>query len=147
MESLTTLEVIVRLMVAALLCAAVGFEREYHRKPAGIRTNMLVGIGTAVMTIASIEMAQLSSSPASVNISQLAAAVITGIGFIGAGAIIHARGAVHGLTTAASIWVVASIGIVSGMGLYHVAVVATVLTMVILAVLRGVQIPEEPETK
>lgn len=147
MESLTMLEVIVRLMVAALLCAAVGFEREYHRKPAGIRTNMLVGIGTAVMTIASIEMAQLSSSPASVNISQLAAAVITGIGFIGAGAIIHARGAVHGLTTAASIWVVASIGIVSGMGLYHVAVVATVLTMVILAVLRGVQIPEEPETK
>jgi putative Mg2+ transporter-C (MgtC) family protein len=147
MVPLTTLEVIVRLMVAALLCAAVGFEREYHRKPAGIRTNMLVGIGTAVMTIASIEMAQLSSSPASVNISQLAAAVITGIGFIGAGAIIHARGAVHGLTTAASIWVVASIGIVSGMGLYHVAVVATVLTMVILAVLRGVQIPEESETK
>ncbi len=143
MPELSTLDILIRLIVAGFLCGAIGFEREYRHKPAGMRTNILVGIGTATVAIASIEIASLSPTPETVDISRLAATaagLMTGIGFLGAGTIIQAKGMVIGLTTAASIWVVAAIGLVTGLGLFDLAIMATLLSLVALAVLRTVHV-------
>jgi putative Mg2+ transporter-C (MgtC) family protein len=148
MPELSTLDILIRLVAAALLCGAIGFEREYRHKPAGMRTNILVGIGTATVTIASFKLASLSGTLEAVDIARLAttaAGLMTGIGFIGAGTIIQAKGMVLGLTTAASIWVVAAIGLVTGLGLFDLAVIATVISLIALAVLRTVHIEESEE--
>ncbi|MBU0531560.1 MAG: MgtC/SapB family protein [Candidatus Uhrbacteria bacterium] len=136
------LEILARLVMAAILCGMIGFEREYRHRPAGIRTNALVGMGTALFTIASISFVQFGPE-GSVDAARVASYVLAGIGFIGAGTIIQSRGIVKGLTTAASIWIVAAIGMVIGMGLYGPAIIATVLTMIVLVVLRNVHIEEE----
>ncbi len=143
MIELSAVDVLIRIVIAAVLAGAIGYEREYHRKPAGMRTNMLVAIGTAVMTIASIEIARVSPESAATSLDRIASQILPGIGFIGAGTIIHAKGSVQGLTTAASIWVVASIGMVSGMGLFHIAVITAVLTLVTLVILRGLRVGED----
>jgi len=117
-----------------VLCAAIGYEREQRGKPAGLRTNALVGLGTAIVTIASVEIARLSPN-AAVDVSRIASSILPGIGFIGAGTIIQARGSVHGLTTAASIWIVSAIGIVVGLGMYSIALIATIMALITLVVL------------
>lgn len=143
MTEISALDILIRLVVASLLCGIIGYEREYRHKPAGIRTNMLVGLGTAVMTITSIEVARLAPDPSSVDISRIASTILTGIGFIGAGTIIQSRGIVKGLTTAASIWTVAAIGMAVGFGLYLVAAIATALSLITLVILRSIHIEEE----
>ena len=116
-----------RLLLAALLGAVIGFQREKSGKEAGLRTNMLISVGSALLTVLSI-YAFPGSDPA-----RMAAGVATGIGFIGAGVILHRTGgAVVGLTTAATIWAVAGIGVAAGAGLYIIAPVATALVLVIL---------------
>lgn len=147
MTEISTLEILIRLIVAAVLAGVIGYEREIHHKPAGMRTYILVSIGTAVMTIASIEVARFSSTPEAVDVSRIASTILPGIGFIGAGTIIQSRGTVMGLTTAAGIWAVAAIGMVSGMGLYSLALIATILTFVMLVMLRGGRTEEEREEK
>lgn len=147
MPDITTLDMLVRLVVAGVLAGAIGYEREVRHKPAGMRTYMLVSIGTAVMTLASIEVARLSPSPEAVDVSRIASTILPGIGFIGAGTIIQSQGTVKGLTTAAAIWAVAAIGMVSGMGLYNLAVLATILTLVTLVLLRSGHAEEEREEK
>jgi putative Mg2+ transporter-C (MgtC) family protein len=147
MEELSALEILIRLAAAALLCGAIGYERETRHKPAGLRTNVLVGLGTAAMTIVSIEVARFSPAPEAIDISRIASTILTGIGFIGAGTIIQSRGSVQGLTTAASIWVVAAIGLASGLGLYTLAVITTVAALIALISLRGVKVAEEEEVK
>lgn len=128
------LDILTRLLVAAVLSGMIGFEREYRNKPAGLRTNMLVGLGTAVVCLVAVEL--LNQFPDGVvNVSNLAGALMPGIGFLGAGTILHDKGSVYGLTTAASMWLVASIGIASGMGLYAIAFSATILGLVILSIL------------
>ena len=123
----TELEMALRLLLATFLGAVIGLQRELSGKEAGLRTNMLICAGSALITVASIH-AFPGSDP-----SRLAAGIVTGIGFIGAGVILHrSGGAVVGLTTAATIWVVSGIGIAAGAGLYIISVVATALTLIIL---------------
>jgi len=122
--------VFLRLALAAGLGGAIGLEREYRRKPAGIRTNMLIGLGSALFAILSVEVGTAAGSP-----DRIAAQVVTGIGFLGAGAILRSGGNVHGLTTAATIWVNAAIGMATGLGRFTVAAGGATLTLVVLAVL------------
>jgi putative Mg2+ transporter-C (MgtC) family protein len=123
----TTLEIALRLLLAVFLGGVIGFQREMSGKEAGLRTNMLICLGSALLTVLSI-YAFPGSDP-----SRLAAGIATGIGFIGAGVILHrSGGAVIGLTTAATIWLVAAIGIAAGAGMYLISVAATILAMVIL---------------
>jgi putative Mg2+ transporter-C (MgtC) family protein len=120
---------VVRLLVAAVLGGLIGFQREKAGKPAGLRTHMLICIGAALFTLVGI---YAFNAPA--DLSRMAAAVVTGIGFLGAGAIIFCSsdGYIAGLTTAATIWVVASIGVAVGSGLYLIAVIAAVIILIVL---------------
>ena len=123
-------DAILRLALAAALGGAIGLEREYRHKPAGLRTNMLIALGSALFSILSVELGAAAGSP-----DRVAAQVVTGIGFLGAGAILRSGENVHGLTTAATIWVNAAIGMAAGLGSYVVASGAAALTLVVLAIL------------
>jgi putative Mg2+ transporter-C (MgtC) family protein len=114
----------VRLALAALLGGIIGLERELKRKPAGLRTNMFICFGSAMFTILSTELAGEWGIG---DHTRIAAQIIPGIGFIGAGSILHDKGGVSGLTTAATLFVVASIGMAAGSGLYLLAIFATML--------------------
>jgi putative Mg2+ transporter-C (MgtC) family protein len=120
---------VLRLLLAAVLGGAIGFQRERTGKPAGLRTHMLICVGATIFTLVSIYAFSGVVDP-----SRVAAGVVTGIGFIGAGAIIFrtADGYIAGLTTAATIWVAAGIGVAVGSGLYIAAVVCTVIVLSIL---------------
>lgn len=117
--------VAMRLLVAALLGGAVGIDRELHHKASGLRTNVLICVGAALFTFLSAVVAGESST----NKGQIASNIVQGIGFLGAGLILHNRNRVSGLTSAASVWVVASIGMACGAGLYAPAMFATVLVL------------------
>jgi putative Mg2+ transporter-C (MgtC) family protein len=129
------LDFVWRLLLSAGLGAAIGLEREYRRKPAGLRTNILISIGSALFTILSLSMTAGIG-----DTSRVAGQIVTGIGFLGGGAILRNRDTVHGMTTAATIWVNAAIGIACGIGQYRLATVATALTLVVLAVLPPIEI-------
>ncbi|MBN2589899.1 MAG: MgtC/SapB family protein [Sedimentisphaerales bacterium] len=120
-----------RVLSAAILGAIIGLEREFHHKPAGLRTNILICIGAAVFTIISKQMATGSND----SFTRIAAQIVTGVGFIGAGAIIQDRGGIHGLTTAATIWLVSSIGMACGAGLYKLAIFTTFIAIFVLIVM------------
>lgn len=122
---------LLRLILAAILGGIIGLERELKRRPAGLRTNMFICFGSALFTICSIELAVHGED----DHTRIAAQIVNGIGFIGAGAILHARGSVTGLTTAATIFVVAAIGMAAGGGLYIPAIFATLLVFMALEVL------------
>ncbi|MFQ5996833.1 MAG: MgtC/SapB family protein [Dehalococcoidales bacterium] len=130
----TVVEMILRLLLAAALGAIIGYQRERAKKPAGLRTHVLICIGAALFTVVSIYGFGAASDPA-----RVAAGVVVGIGFLGAGVILHREGEiVAGLTTAATIWAVAGIGLAAGAGLYLVSVVATALVLVVLLVPRSI---------
>ncbi len=122
---------IVRLVVAALLGGAIGLERQLRHKPAGLRTNMFICFGAAMFTVLSDQLAGGYGG----DHTRVAAQIIPGIGFIGAGSILHARGSVVGLTTAATLFVVASVGMAAGGGLYVTAIFATIVILIALALL------------
>ena len=124
-------QTVVRLVLAGILGGAIGMEREFKRKPAGLRTNMFICIGAAMFTLLSDELAAHYGG----DHTRIAAQIIPGIGFIGAGSILHSRGAVSGLTTAATLFVVASIGMAVGGGLYAPAVFATIIVGIALHLL------------
>jgi putative Mg2+ transporter-C (MgtC) family protein len=126
---------IVRLMLAALLGGAIGLERQLRHKPAGLRTNMFICFGAAMFTVMSDQLAGSLGG----DHTRVAAQIIPGIGFIGAGSILHARGSVTGLTTAATLFVVAAVGMAAGGGLYLTAVFATGVILVALALLGKVE--------
>jgi putative Mg2+ transporter-C (MgtC) family protein len=123
-----------RLVLAAVLSGVIGFEREFHGRAAGFRTHILVCIGSTLIMLTSIHIFDIYSSVAPVDPARIAAGVITGIGFLGAGTIIHSRSSVRGLTTAASLWVVAGLGLAVGSGLYFGSVVTTLLALITLFV-------------
>ena len=131
---MTSSEVFLRLALAAVLGGAIGLEREYHHKPAGLRTNMLIALGSALFSILSVELGGGAGSP-----DRIAAQVVTGIGFLGAGAILRSGENIHGLTTAATIWVNAAIGMAAGLGSYVVAAGAAALTLIVLAILPFIE--------
>jgi putative Mg2+ transporter-C (MgtC) family protein len=122
------LELLIQLLLAVLLGGAIGIEREMKGKPAGLRTNILICMAAVLFTSLSIRLSQGRGDPA-----RLAAQILTGVGFIGAGTILHTRGAVTGLTSAATIWVVTAIGIALGSRAYVDAMGTTVLVMLVLA--------------
>jgi putative Mg2+ transporter-C (MgtC) family protein len=119
-----------RLVVAAILGGIIGLERQLRHKPAGLRTNMFICFGSAMFTVLSRQLAGTEADSA-----RIAAQIIPGIGFIGAGSILHARGSVTGLTTAATLFVVASVGMAAGGGLYLTALFATAMILIALALL------------
>jgi putative Mg2+ transporter-C (MgtC) family protein len=145
------IELAARLTAGLVLGAIIGFERELHRQPAGFRTHSLVALGAALFTIVS---AYGFSGPA-VDPTRIAAQIVSGIGFIGAGTILQHRGNIRGLTTAASLWSVAAIGTAAGAGLIVMAVVGTILILVVLALLdrieafvtRRLNLPPERKTQ
>jgi len=125
---MSDMELCLRMVVAVLCGAVIGAEREWHGKPAGLRTNILICLGAAIFTLISVKVAtEFSSDPA-----RIAAQVVTGIGFLGAGAIIRGEGGIHGLTTAATIWLAAAIGMCCGAGYYFLAGTSTVITFLVL---------------
>ncbi|MBI5654346.1 MgtC/SapB family protein [Candidatus Uhrbacteria bacterium] len=129
---LTLQEIVIRLGVATILSGIIGIEREVRQKPAGVRTNALIGLGSAAMSLAGVYAAM--STPATTDVTRIASVVVQGIGFLGAGAIIQSSGSVRGLTTAATMWVVAGIGIACGLGLLQVAMVTALIVLVLLAI-------------
>ena len=131
----TQIELTVRLVVALLLGAVIGWERELQRMPAGFRTHALVSLGSAIFTIVS---AYAFAGPLS-DPTRIAAQVVSGVGFLGGGAILHYGGTVRGLTTAASLWAVAAVGMAAGAGLFVVAAVSTVLVIVALEVFQRIE--------
>jgi len=125
---------IVRLLMAAILGGLIGLEREWKHRAAGLRTNMFICFGAAMFTLLSERLAGVPSDAA-----RIAAQIIPGIGFIGAGSIIHNRGLTTGLTSAATIFVVASIGMAAGGGLYLTAIFATGLVLLSLYLLGQIE--------
>jgi putative Mg2+ transporter-C (MgtC) family protein len=118
---------IIPILLAVGCGAVIGVERQLMHKPAGLRTNVLICLGAAVFTIISGRMAG-GQEP----ITRIAAQIVTGVGFLGAGAVIQDRGGIHGLTTAATIWLVASIGMACGARFYYLAITTTVLAILVL---------------
>jgi putative Mg2+ transporter-C (MgtC) family protein len=127
-ESILTGGAIGRLLLAAFLGGVIGIDREYHHKPSGVRTNLLICFGSALFTFLSSVVAGAGST----NKGQIASNIVQGIGFLGAGLIIRNRDRVSGLTSAATVWAVASIGMACGAGLYIPAVFSAVLVLVAL---------------
>jgi putative Mg2+ transporter-C (MgtC) family protein len=133
--TLTDIELAQRLLLAAVLGSVLGLEREWRNKDAGLRTNILIAIGSALFTLMSIELTDGKTG----DTSRVAAQIVTGIGFLGAGAIMRTDAGIQGLTTAATIWVNAAIGVAAGGGEYRLALIATFVTLVVLMVLQPIE--------
>ena len=145
-----TVEFILRIVVAAALGGAIGLEREYRAKEAGFRTHFLVGLGSALFMILSawgFEDILTSGLTVRLDPSRIAAQVVSGIGFIGAGTIIFQkqRNVVKGLTTAAGLWVTSAIGMTVGAGMYSLALTATVLVLICMETAHFIH-PRREET-
>lgn len=133
-----TTDFLFRIIISLLLGALVGFEREITRKPAGLRTHAFVSMGACLFTISSFYLA----GNANIDSSRIAAGIVTGIGFIGAGSIIATKGHIKGLTTAASLWVVSAIGLMVGLG---ELVLPTISSIIIFIMLRLGKVEREVE--
>jgi putative Mg2+ transporter-C (MgtC) family protein len=137
---LANAELIRRLLLAAAIGGLLGAERELRRKTAGFRTNILIGLGCAVFTIVSATLS--SASP-----DRIASNIVTGVGFLGAGAIMRDQsGGVHGVTTAATVWVNAALGVAAGAGQYRLALIGAAITFVVLAIVGPIEAKVEKET-
>jgi len=134
------IDIAIKLVVATFLGAIIGLERESHGKEAGFKTYSLVCLGSALMMIVSIDVFNIFKNVAQVDPGRIAAQAVTGIGFIGAGAIIRSQqGSIKGLTTAAGIWSACAIGLACGLGLYKQAVMTTILVLIVLVLFSKVQ--------
>jgi putative Mg2+ transporter-C (MgtC) family protein len=123
------LEILIRFLLAALWGSVVGAEREYRGKAAGFRTNIMISVGACFFTIMSVQLG------GSISTDRIASNIVTGIGFLGAGVIFRAENRVNGITTAATIWAVAAVGMGIGGGYYFVSSCASILILIVLAVL------------
>ncbi|SFE84640.1 putative Mg2+ transporter-C (MgtC) family protein [Sulfitobacter brevis] len=149
-----TVVMLMRLFGAALLCGIIGFERELKTRTAGLRTNMLVGIAStafALITLSVMEMPLLDQDIVRVDPIRLVEAVTNGVAFLAAGIVVFSKGQVHGLTTGASMWLSAGIGLAVGLGFWFIAVVAAATGFIVLDMLRKLQtslgIKDESETQ
>jgi len=131
---LTDTEIVRRLLLAVAVGGIIGLEREIRHKSAGFRTNILIAMGSAVFTIMSIALSDRNGDP-----GRIAAQIVTGIGFLGAGAIVRNRNRVIGLTTAATVWVNAALGVAAGAGDYHLAVIGGAVTLAVLLILHPIE--------
>ncbi|KAB0665823.1 MgtC/SapB family protein [Oryzomonas japonica] len=133
-----------RLLLAALFGALIGLEREIHGRPAGFRTHLLVSLGSALFVAVSISFYRMFGNfggvlPVGIDAGRVAAQVVTGIGFLGAGAIIRERTSVRGLTTAACLWVAAAVGVACGVGLFALSALVTAIALVSLIALKKIE--------
>jgi len=128
------LTAIAQLTLASVLGGIVGVERELNGHPAGLRTNIMIASSACLFTILSIKAFPLTGNAQ--DTGRVAAQIVTGVGFLGAGAVIQTKRAVHGLTTAATIWMVAAVGMASATSLYSLGIVTTLMTTLILTLLR-----------
>ncbi len=135
----TELHIVLRLVLALVLGGLIGFEREIHGRAAGLRTHILVCVGSALVMLTGMHLFMLFHEICEVDLTKLAAGIITGIGFLGAGTIIRSQTSVSGLTTAASIWTVAGIGLAVGVGFYVGAYTATALVLFVLFFLNRLE--------
>ncbi|WP_026842026.1 MgtC/SapB family protein [Citrifermentans bremense] len=138
------LHLFARLLLASILGGLIGLEREVHGRPAGFRTHLLVSLGSCLFCLTSIEVYQIYGNfsgmvPVGIDPGRIAAQVVTGIGFLGAGAIIRERASIRGLTTAACLWVAAGLGIACGLGLFKMAIVVTAIALINLLLLKQVE--------
>ena len=137
------LEMVLRLVAALLIGGVIGLERSYHGRPAGFRTHALVCLSTALLMLLTVYETRwfpsISQGRIALDPTRLAQGIMTGIGFLGAGTILKDGLTVRGLTTAASIWITAAVGILIGVGFYFPAVVATVLTLFTLSLFRWIE--------
>lgn len=131
-------EIALRLFLAVFLGGLIGFERERHNRPAGFRTHILVCAGSALIMLVSAYgfTGQIGGAGYISDPGRIAAGVVTGIGFLGAGTILQQRGSIRGLTTAATIWVVSGVGLAAGIGFYLGAILTTFFVLVSLLLLR-----------
>jgi putative Mg2+ transporter-C (MgtC) family protein len=125
--------------MSVVLCGIIGFEREMRGRAAGLRTHILVGLSSCLLMIVSIFVAQSFGEPHMFDPGRIAAGVVTGIGFLGAGTIIRFGESIKGLTTAASLWAVAALGLAVGVGFYIAAYIATALMLITLLILSKVE--------
>jgi len=136
-------ELLARLVVGTLLGAVIGYERHVHGRPAGLRTHLLVGLASTTFMLVSTHFVYFQhyakDDLVAVDTSRIAASVVTGVGFLGGGAILRSGLNVQGLTTAAGLWLVAAIGLSAGAGMYLISVSSTLLGVVALTVLRRVE--------
>jgi len=137
---ISELQIVLRVLVGAVLGAVVGLERERHDQPAGLRTHMILVIGATLAMVLSVNLGFLFARPGTpADPARLAAQVISGIGFLGAGAILRYGFNVKGLTTAASLWTMAIVGLTVGAGYYLVSVVTTLIILIVLALLDVIE--------
>ena len=135
----TDLEMVIRLLLTLVLSGLVGLERQVHRRDAGLRTHILVALGSCLIMLTSLYVFDIYKEQVSLDPVRIAAGVVTGIGFLGAGTIIRSPDGVKGLTTAASLWVAAGIGLAVGVGFNKIAIYTTVLVLIVLHFLRYVE--------
>ena len=133
---ITDNEMMLRLLIALVLSGLIGLEREVRRHEAGLRTHILVCLGSALIMLTSLHVFDIYKTQGGVDPTRIAAGVITGIGFLGAGAIMRSQEGVRGLTTASSLWVVAALGLSVGCGFIKASVFATILVLTVLFFLR-----------
>lgn len=138
------LDAIIRLLLSALLSGLIGLERHAAHRPAGIRTNVLVGLGATLTMLLAL---RLTGDLSGIDPGRFAGQVLTGIGFIGAGVVFHYRGEPHGVTTAATIFVVACIGLALGAGEYLIGTVAGLLALVTLRIVGGLEHKDQYRNK
>lgn len=142
-------DIVIRILLSIFIGGIIGFNRERENVSAGFRTHALVCLGATIaaliqVQLASLALSQITSEPAlsgivKVNDGRFIGQVVSGIGFLGAGTIIKTKGSVKGLTTAASIWTVACIGIATGMGFYEVSILGGISTIIVLVVLKKIE--------
>ncbi len=132
----TDFQIIIRLVLTAILSGLIGLERQLHRRTAGLRTHILVSLGSCLIMLTSLYIFDIYKEITQLDPARIAAGVITGIGFLGAGTIIREKEGVRGLTTAASLWVVAGIGLAVGCGFKNAAIYTTIITLIVLFLLR-----------
>ncbi|KYK31373.1 MAG: magnesium transporter MgtC [Thermoplasmatales archaeon SG8-52-3] len=125
------IEMIFRILLAVALGSLIGYEREITHKPAGLRTHIFVCMGACLFTIASFYLIE-DTTIGSFDSTRIAAGIVTGISFIGAGSIIASKGDVKGVTTAASLWVISAIGLMVGFGIYLIPIIAAIITFLVL---------------
>ena len=136
---LTDSQIISRLVVTVILSGLIGLERQVHKRTAGLRTHILVALGSCLIMLTSLYVFDIYKEITKLDPARIAAGVITGIGFLGAGTIIRDKEGIRGLTTAASLWVVAGIGLASGCGFLNAAIYTTALALIVLFLLRYVE--------
>ncbi|MBQ0707705.1 MULTISPECIES: MgtC/SapB family protein [unclassified Ochrobactrum] len=129
--------VLARMLLATVLGSIIGLEREWRRRPAGLKTHMLVCLASATFTIVSLELVNVpvfNDQNIRMDPSRLVEAITSGVAFLAAGFIIFARGKITGITTGAGMWLAASVGLASGLGLWHIAIMATFIAVAVLIV-------------